>query len=238
MEKTLGFTLKSLKYGDTSAILKVYTRDFGMKSFHVKGFFSGKKKKLKILQFPFVQAEFSFKQKKDAGMISLYQVQTFSTFNQMYQHPVKLLILQFLTEVVFTALKDDEPNLKLYDFIENQISIFNDKKTNYADFHLTFLLQLTAFLGFFPNTENAELPHFDLKEGNFSVQKNELFVLHQEDTNTWRKLMQQAFDIDSKNQFNQSTRKELLNILLEYYKLHLPGFREPKSLEILKEILS
>lgn len=237
MEKTIGFVLKSFKYGDTSAILHLYTQDFGMKSFLIKGFFSPKKKQIRTLQFPFVQVELAFKPNKNSELTHLYHVQPLKAYTGMHQHPVKLLMLQFLSEVLHLALREDEPNLKIYQFIAFQLNVFDAKKQNFADFHLIFLMRLTQFLGFFPNTENAHLPYFDLQEGNFSAQRHSPFRLDIAHTQLWIKLIHTEFDVAYQNQFNTQSRQNLLNALLDYYTLHIPGFREPKSLKIVKEVL-
>lgn len=237
MEKTQGFVLKLLKYGDTSAILYIYTRDFGMKSFMIKGFFGAKKKQLRILQFPLVQVELSFKLNPHADIINLYQVFPVNVFGKIDQNPVKLLIMQFLSEVLHISLKNDEPNKRLYQHLERQLFVFYEKREKFADFHLIFFVKLTSFLGFFPNAENVTLPFFDLQEGKFTAQKNSLFGLNEMDTKLWLKLIQSEFTKDSANQFHRKQREKLLQILLNYYQVHIPGFYTPKSLEIIQEVL-
>ena len=39
-DKTQGIVLQALRYGDTSLIVKVFTRDSGLKSYMVKGAFN------------------------------------------------------------------------------------------------------------------------------------------------------------------------------------------------------
>jgi hypothetical protein len=51
------------------------------------------------------------------------------------------------------------------------------------------------------------------------------------------KLMETTFESNDTALFNNAQRKELLDTLTTYYKLHLPGFSGFKSLEILKMVL-
>ncbi len=46
------------------------------------------------------------------------------------------------------------------------------------------------------------------------------------------------FDVIERLQFNSTMRTVVLDILLEYYELHLPGFKKPRSLNVLKEVFN
>ena len=53
----------------------------------------------------------------------------------------------------------------------------------------------------------------------------------------FKKLLDLKFDADQKV-FAGIERQILLKILLDFYTLHLDGFKKPKSLEVLKEVFS
>ena len=38
--------------------------------------------------------------------------------------------------------------------------------------------------------------------------------------------------------WSSESRHEILKILLNYYELHLPGFKKPRSLKVLKEVFN
>ncbi|MGI9526801.1 MAG: DNA repair protein RecO [Weeksellaceae bacterium] len=238
MEKTRGFVIKTLKYGDTSAILKVYTEAYGTKSFIQKGFFNPKKRPLRSLQFPFAMAEFSFKLNQKSTLILPSQISPIHSFTQLFQHPIKMMMMQFLAEVTGMVLKEEEDNLSLFSYLETQFKTFNDKLDHFADFHLIFLMQLTQHLGFSPNTSRFHYPYFDMQEGIFIPDKNATFLLNEQETMVWKRLIQSEFKQDSVNLFNQIERNALSHMLLNYYKLHIPGFKEPHSLEIIKEVFN
>ena len=238
MEKANGLVLKSLKYGDTSLIVHVYTKEFAMKSLLIKGFFGSKKKNLRALNFPFNYVEFNFKNKFKDKLI-LPQNLNFDAFSTDFSsHPVKNLLLQFLAEIAYITLKEDDPNAEQFDYIVNQLNLLKEKANEFAEFHLLFLLHLTYYQGFYPNKENAELPYFDLLNGNFTSDKTAHYRLDETVTEHWRTLLNANFSDTYKNQFSRLEREILLDNLLIYYHLHVPGFREPKSLEIIKSIIN
>ena len=109
----------------------------------------------------------------------------------------------------------------------------NDKTAN---FHLLFLLNLTKYLGFYPETTQNNAPIFDLEEGKFSFQTNSRLVLNNDDLLLFKNLLGTNFDNIEQLKLNTEKRHQLLNILIQYYELHISGFKQPKSLPILKSI--
>ena len=112
---------------------------------------------------------------------------------------------------------------------------FDSKKINYADFHLWFLLNLTKFLGFYPNySENYEF--FDLTNGVSTHDFSSGFVIEKEELSLFKKLINLDLNSEETSNFNQNQRKKLLEILIRYYELHISDFRRPKSLEVLYSV--
>jgi DNA repair protein RecO (recombination protein O) len=52
-----------------------------------------------------------------------------------------------------------------------------------------------------------------------------------------KKTLQLKYD-DNQKVFAGLERQIVLKILLDYYAIHLDGFKKPKSLEVLKEVFS
>ena len=87
----------------------------------------------------------------------------------------KLSVVLFLSEVLSAALKEEEANPSLFQFLSNSLSWF-DVQDNVANFHIFFLLSLTKHLGFFPDINHQNLPYFDLENGCFTAHKSEHLV--------------------------------------------------------------
>ena len=134
-------------------------------------------------------------------------------------------------------LKEEADNPELYFYIENSLKEFDQKKDDFADFHLVFLIQLSYFLGFYPNLEiDGNL--FDLENGFFTNSNSSINMLKADETVLFKKLLELHFSEDSKNTFNQSQRSLLLEILVKYYQIHTNNFKKPKSLQVLHELFS
>ena len=235
--ETKAIVLSSLKYGDTSLIIRCYTQDFGLKSFIAKGVFS-KKKRNTSLYFPLAEIDLSFQPKSnEQQLVFLKSAQTSYYYESLHFHPIKSAIVFFLAEILNLVLKEEADNPELYFYIENSLKEFDQKKDDFADFHLIFLLQLSYFLGFYPNLEiDGNL--FDLENGFFTNSNSSINMLKADETVLFKKLLELHFSEDSKNTFNQSQRSLLLEILVKYYQIHTNNFKKPKSLQVLHELFS
>ncbi len=226
MNITEGFILSSVKYGETSLIFNVFTKEFGTKSFIKKGFFSLKKQKNHQF-FPLQKVEISF-QKNDKELQLIHSIQSFHfpLSNAIY----KANILLFLSEILAICLQKEPKNIALYQFIERSIHQL-ETANSYALFPIQFLLDFSGFLGFFPSESSyIEGSYFSLSQGIFittksteTIPENLSFALYQ--------------ILNNQETYLQKTERiALLETILSYYNHHIPNFRFPKSLEIIKEI--
>lgn len=236
MNTTKAIVVKHLKYGDSSLIVHLYTRTHGMLAFIIKGFYKSKKKNRAML-FPMTEVEVSFIENRKSALLYPASLQIRNAFSSLYSNPLKSMILQVITEILYVVLKEDEPNEMLYDFLLQCLENIENKTAGYADFHLVLLMNLTKYLGFYPSQEERSLPVFDLQEGRFSFPTASPYALSEPQTELWKRLLMQDFNKELQINFTTKERRVLLNILLLYYQLHLPSFKEPKSLEIIKKIL-
>ena len=166
------------------------------------------------------------------------QLSAANYFHTIHVNPVKSTMVMFLAEVMQMVLKEEESNTLLYRYLEENLIRFDEREKNYADFHLWFLMQLTKFLGFFPNIDEMEQDYFDLENGVFTSESVHVEHLTHTQTQLWKALLRLDFRENQSTAFNQSQRRELLHLLMKYYQIHLPNFFQPKSLEVLQEIFS
>jgi DNA repair protein RecO (recombination protein O) len=235
--ETKAIVLSSLKYGDTSLIIRCFTHNYGLKSFIAKGVFS-KKKRNTSLYFPLSEIDLSFQPKSnDQQLVFLKSAQTAYYYETLHFHPIKSAIVFFLAEILSLVLKEETSNEEVYLYIEHSLKEFDQKKEDFADFHLIFLIQLSHFLGFYPNLEQ-DGTLFDLENGFFTNSNSSINMLKADETVLFKKLLELHFSENSKNTFNQPQRSLLLEILVKYYQIHTTNFKKPKSLQVLHELFS
>jgi DNA repair protein RecO (recombination protein O) len=234
--KTKAIVISSLKYQEKSLIVKCLTQSDGLKSYFVPNAFSAKKSNQKIAYFqPLSLLEIEANHKNKGTLEHFKEIKLAHAYQTISTDIVKSTIVIFLSEIINHSIHEEEKNETLFDFLESAL-LWLDAHNEMANFHLILMLEMTKFFGFYPNTSESIFKFFDCKEGNFTASLGTNYLSEQE-TFLFKKLIDLKFDSDQKV-FAGTERQILLKILLEYYSIHLDGFKKPKSLEVLKEIFS
>ena len=234
--KTKAIVLSALKYQEKSLIVKCFTKSEGLKSYFVPSAFSTKKSSQRIAYFqPLTILEIEANHKNKGSLEHFKEIKVGYPYQTINLDIFKTTIVIFLSEVLHHAIKEEEKNESLFTFLETAL-IWLDTHDEIANFHLILLLEVTKFLGFYPDDSEADLPFFDITEGNFTLHQG-MNSLSQNESFLLKKLIELKFDSGQKL-FTSSERQLLLKNLLDYYAIHLDGFKKPKSLEVLKEVFS
>jgi DNA repair protein RecO (recombination protein O) len=162
-----------------------------------------------------------------------------------YQHipqdVAKSTVLLFLTEILYKSLREEHPDKALFNWLFDALVWFDLTDKKITHFHLLLLIQLSRFLGFYPRkTTPSRQSYFDLQGGEFKGGAapqhpdylSGILVEKLED------LLNCTFESIETLEIRKKERMALLNALVSYYRLHIPGFGEVKSLGILKTVLS
>jgi len=240
LEKTRGIILHQIKYTDSGIIAQLYTRKFGRQSFLIKGMRNRKTGKHNILFQPLciLDLEMHYKASRELQVLKDFSV-SFTPYN-IYSDLKKSCVAIFLGEVLTSILKEESPHEEMFDYIEESVIYFDKCKEGFANFHIAFLAGLSSFLGFEPGPRtNINGSYFDMTNGIFvpipPVHGN---YANAEITNILAGFFVASYDTASSIILNGMLRNEVLETLLKYYSLHLPGLKKIKSLEVLKEVFS
>ncbi len=146
----------------------------------------------------------------------------------------------FLNEVIYKTVKQQTPDENLFDFLFSAIEWLDNETEGLANFHLLFLINLTRYLGFYPDRFMAgEADYFDLKNGMFNRYKPDgLQYISPPYTQIFNTLLQAGFSSATILKINNEDRRHLIIKLLEYYSLHTENFGIIRSHEVLEEVLS
>lgn len=235
---TKAIVLSALKYGDTSLIVKCYTQEEGVKSYLVRGVLKPKKSGLKAAHFqPLTQLRIVANHNSKNALNSIKEVQVIHPYATFHTDIVKQSVVLFLSEVLSNSIQEEEQNSALYEYLETAF-VWLDVHDKVANFHLLFLLNLTGFLGFYPDTSEIHKKGFDLLEGVFSDNIHEKNVISKNDFYQFKKLLGIIFDTLENVTYGKEERQLVLQVIIKYFKLHLGSFRNPKSLQVLETVFS
>lgn len=238
LTKTQAIVLHSLKYGETRLIVDMFTRSQGRQSFIVSIPKSGKGKIKKQLFQPLTLLEIESDLRPKLQLQKLSDVRLASPFSSIPFDPNKLSISLFIAEFLYYALRSEQHNEPMFDYIVNSIQWLDAQTDRFANFHLVFLMRLSRFLGFYPNLEHYQTgDYFDLRESVFlSAPPVHRDFLYPQEAEKIQLMMRMDFPTMHLFRMSHQERNRLLEVSLIYYRLHLPDFPELKSVSILQEL--
>jgi DNA repair protein RecO (recombination protein O) len=238
LHKTRAIILHKIKYTDSGIIVQAYTRDFGRQSFIVRGMRSRKSGKHNVLFQPMFILDIVFYYRESRSIQVLKEFSVSGSPAEIYSDVKKSCIAVFLAELLTSVLKEEAPNKELFDFIEDSIKYLNDSKQGFANFHIAFLAGLSSFLGFEPaRQQNTGDKYFDLMNGCFvSTPPLHSVYAEPEISAILAGFFSTSFDRMKSIPLNGPMRNEVLETMIRYFSMHLPGLKKISSLDVLKEI--
>jgi DNA repair protein RecO (recombination protein O) len=239
LHKTKGIVFQQTQYSETSLILKIYTADFGLQSYIVKGIRSKNSKTRLALFQPLNLLDLVVYHRENKTINFLREVKVDIPYQSIQVDMLKRSILLFLNELLVKSIKEESANKPLFDWLYHSLTWLDLSEKNLVNFHLIFMVQLTRMLGFYPKKSvTSDLSIFDLREGQFVNKAPEHPEFISGETATqFADLLKTTLETPANLQINTADRRKLLDALVVYYRLHIPGFTEMKSVKVLKEIL-
>jgi DNA repair protein RecO (recombination protein O) len=237
-ETTKAIVFSSIKYGDTSLIVKAFTASSGLKTYLLKGVLTSKRAKLKPAYFqPLMQLEIIANHRNKGTMESIKEARVNFPYHSMHRDISKNALTLFLAEMLGNSIHEEEQNTGLFQFLEAALQ-WLDTHDNIANFHLFFLFELTKYLGFYPESENTNTVYFDLLEGEFTDEPTLNPHLSEKKLEHFKAFLGINFDTIHSVKLGKKDRQEVLRNLVTYFELHLHGFRKPRSLSILNDVFN
>jgi DNA repair protein RecO (recombination protein O) len=235
---TKAIIISKLKYRDNDLIIKCYTENFGIQSYLLRGVLKSKKGKFKTAYFQlFTQLDIIVSYRQNRTLQSLTEVKPSAFYQSIYSNVVKSAIAMFLAEVLSGILKEEEKNQSLYTYLETTL-LWLDTNDEISNFHLLFLINLSRYLGFYPELTNTHLDFFNLEDGKFQNQKTNLYCISGEKLTQFKQLLGINFEALNTINLNSKNRQEILNMILLYFDLHLGSLKKPRSLQVLNQVFA
>lgn len=238
LTKTTAIVLHNIKYGDSKMIVDMFTRAHGRTSFVVTISKSAKSKIRKQLfqSLAMLSLEYDFRPK-----VQLQKIKEATILHPYSSLPFdmdKLTVGMFISEFLYHSLYGEESNEPMFDYISDSLQWFDSSPSPAANFHLVFMMRLSRFLGFYPNLDDyVQGCVFDLRNGSFSsVAPLHSDYLSSAEASLMSLMMRMNYPTMHLFKFTRAQRNRLLDVIVQYYRLHIPGFPDMKSLDVLRNI--
>ena len=208
--------LHTTKFGENSLVVHTLSRDYGRRSFLVKG--AGKKSSMSLfLPLNVLEAE----------ILETNKSTLFTARNLTAKHPLlgirnsmfKNSMTMFMSEVLYRVVKDGAYEQGLFEWCEKDILLLDAIQTDFSNFHIRFLLELTVALGFSPESQDL-IPfvgdHYPVVE----------------------KFMTLPFADSMLIPLNGPVRNEIAEEILRYIEYHTESLVNVNSLKVLRELFA
>ena len=167
--KARGVVLHTIKYGDSSMVAYLFTDLFGRMNYMIQGVHSSRGRGNKAALFqPMFLVEFEGIEQPQARMHRMKEVRSLTPLSSLPFDVRKSTISLFMAEVLYRLIRESEANEPLFDFVCRSVVQLDRMTEGISNFHLWFLVQLSAYLGFYPGNEPIPNGYFDIRGGVFT----------------------------------------------------------------------
>jgi DNA repair protein RecO (recombination protein O) len=228
--------LNFIKFRETSIIVRIYTEQLGLQSYIIN---SIRKKapgsKMALFQ-PFTLLDLVVYPSARGGITRISEYKCYYPFTSIPYDIRKSSILLFLSEVVSRTIREEEENPALFSFLFDSIVDFDKTASGFDNFHLSFLLQFAAYLGFGPSSGEQITTQVAFASDGQASPGSRPAILH------FQKFEFLLNDLIHRPEEaaipNGKIRRELLQLLIRYYQIHIEKLGEINSLQVLSEVLA
>lgn len=231
---TKGIVFKSIKFQETSLIVKIYTETHGLQTFMVKGVRSTKANGKAAMFQPGMLIDLIMYHKEHKSFQSLREYRASHVYTSVMDDIRKSSVLMFLVEVLSQCIHEGTEDNQLYVFIADSLKNFDESEFE-ANFHIQFLLEFMKYLGIYPTSRQTGLmTNFNIREGEFTAYSaTNTFMVRDEESSLFNQVL-----VNDTMALDRKSRKIVLKILLDYYTYHIENFKGVKSLKVLETILA
>ncbi len=237
-EKLKGVVLRTTKYNEKNAIVKVYTDERGLLSFLLPQN-NGKAARVRRAIFqPLTIVEMEAEIPSGRDIFRIRESRCADSLVYLRTDPIKNAIALFLTEILSHIIVEREQNHPLFAYIATSIRLLNEIERGASNFHICFLYHLGAFIGIEPDTSTYRSErYFDMEEGIF-VDHPPLHrhYIDRAESPALMRISRMTFENMHFFRFSRTQRKRLIELIIEYYRLHNAALGEIRSLDILAEL--
>ena len=207
--------LHTTKFGENSLVVHTLSKDYGRRSFLVRG--AGKKSMSLYLPLNILEAD----------IVESTKSNLYTARNVVTRHPLlgirndvfKNSMTMFMSEVLYRVVKEGTHEDGLYEWCEKTILLLDAIESDFSNYHIRFLLELTIALGFSPESRDL-MPfvgeHYSILE----------------------KFMQTPLAESMLIPLNGTIRNEIAEEILRYIEYHTESTLNVNSLKVLRELFA
>ena len=226
-----GIICKTVKYGESSLILDIFSADVGMRSYICGGVRKKNSNKAAMLRvMNLVDIVCYDKSSTKPSLSRIKEVKFSKIYSRIPFDVVRGTVGMFLIEVSRKAIVQTDEADRIYDFVSLRFNELDSEQVVMKDFHIRYLIDLAREIGFaMQNNWSVIDCRFSLREGQFITDNQQ----HRDTLGTDLSEILSQYLAGRQPNSTKEQRRQLITKLVDYYRFHVDGFTEVKSLEVL-----
>lgn len=235
LHTTRAIVLKTIRHGDSTAVLRAFTETMGVRSFLVRAGRKGQSAQAALQ--PLNRLEIVANEAPERDLMNVRELRVERPYTRVPFDAVRGTLVLFVQEVLYRLLRGETADAELYAFVEEVLEAM-DTAPDVRNFPLVFLVRLSEQLGFLPAVPAMGEDRFDLKEGEFvSGAGRHGHTLGPPLSTHLATLIPIGFTEMDRLSIGAGQRRELLDHLLLYFRMHVEGLGELRSPTVLHQVL-
>lgn len=237
-----GIVLRSVKYGETSLVVTIFTDRYGVHAFLVQGVRSSSSGRNKAAYFqPGTLLDMVIYLQPQKNLHRIREYKTAYIYANIQESIIRNSVLLFSAEMLLRLLPAEAPFPELFSFAYSYL-VALDRSDNriVSNMPLYFLVKCSALLGYeLSGQYTADTPYLNISEGGFSASAP---VFGTTVTNLDSSILSRFVAADSLEELtdinmNSESRFRLIDWYLEFLQQHTQHLSNVRSLQVLRTIL-
>jgi len=243
LHTTEGIVIRTVKYGETSLVVTIFTELFGLRAYMVQGVRSSSRKKSSragLLQVgSLLQLEGDMKPDRNLQYLSAFHPAYI--YGSIQEEISKNAILIFCVELLQRLLPEEEAMPDLFHFVRDYfIALDKTPISQVGNYPLYFIIGCGRQLGYhIAGTYSAQTPFLDAQEGTFAPKEPISGILLQPEDVTALAALLRTEELENAASIlmNGAMRSRLLDWYIQFLQHHTQHLAVLRSPAILHRIL-
>lgn len=235
LQATQGIVLTHYKYGESSLVVHIFTRELGMQNYMVNGVWRKNAKFKAALFQPFTLLDMHVYFKQNKSLQRIKEIELLQANHSILSDVHKTTIAFFIAEFLHKTLKIESADENIFNFLKNTIHLLENTQEQLSMFPISFLKAYSSILGIIPQPpQTKKQVYFDLMNGQFTEQiPMHPMSFNAEDTTLFSKSL-----LQDNETFSRNDRQKLTDLWFRYYQIHFETVSDLNSIHVLREIFA
>lgn len=232
-----------IKYSESSVICDIYTREYGLRTYIFNGVRKPKSRIGGGLVRPMSLLDMEVYHREEKDINRVKEIKPSYLYQKVPYDVIRGAIGLFMTEVAQRTIKEASGNPILFDFLISSYQLLDQMEGNLANFHLSFMVKLTQYLGFMPDgsayfDQLQGDVYFDYQEGIFvDYEPDHAYHFNPLDSRLLIRFLEAPALECSKIKLKGNTRHAFIEEMIRFYQYYVENFKL-QSHDVLHQVLS